>query len=423
MRWTYGKQLSIMQAKIGNALLPKLKPGPKPYEVNDTELKGFLLRVQPSGVVSYYCTYRNRDGKRNRISLGRHPTITPAQARDHARQVLASVVHGEDPALRKKVVKVHTLKTFIDDDYALWVNTHRKDGKATVARLFSCFPEFHQTKLAEITPLSVERWRTRRTADGKKPATINRDLAALKSALSKAIEWGVIENHPLEKVKPSKLDHNAVVRFLSDDEESRLRKALDAREERLRSERDNANRWRSERAYPKLPDLTKLPFVDHLKPMVLVSINTGLRQGELFHLAWSNVDLDRAILTVSGDNAKSGKTRHLPINDDALGALKLWRNQQANTMALVFPSVNGQPFDNVTRAWHGVLEDADINSFRWHDMRHHFASRLVMAGVDLNTVRELLGHADIKMTLRYAHLAPEHKAAAVAKLVRILDKK
>ena len=408
-----------MQAKIGNALIPKLKPDAKPFEVNDTELKGFLLRVQPSGVVSYYCSYRNRDGKRNRVSLGRHPTVTPAQARDHARQVLASVVHGEDPAQAKKIIKTHTLKTFIDEDYCPWVTTHRKDGKATVARINACFSTFHLTKLAEISPLAVERWRTKRVAAGKMPASINRDLAALKSALSKAVEWGVIVAHPLDKVKPSKLDQNAVVRFLSDEDEGELRMALDTREERARSDRDNANQWRRARRYPELPDLRKIYFADHLKPMVIVSINTGLRQGELFQLTWANVDLSRAILTVSGDNAKSGKTRHLPINDEALEVLKFWRSQQPENTMLVFPSINGKPFDNVNRAWHAVLEDANINNFRWHDMRHHFASRLVMAGVDLNTVRELLGHADIKMTLRYAHLAPEHKAAAVAKLVRI----
>ena len=85
---------------------------------------------------------------------------------------------------------------------------------------------------------------------------------------------------------------------------------------------------------------------------------------------------------------------------------------------LVFPGKDGAPLTNVDSAWGSIVKAVKLQDFHWHDMRHHFASRLVMAGVDLNTVRELLGHADLKMTLRYAHLAPEHKAQAVAKLVR-----
>ncbi len=95
-----------------------------------------------------------------------------------------------------------------------------------------------------------------------------------------------------------------------------------------------------------------------------------------------------------------------------------WKNQAAENEAsdLVFIGKFGGPFTDVKKGWMPVLKEAGINRFRWHDLRHHFASRLVMAGVDLNTVRELLGHADLKMTLRYAHLAPEHKAAAVRKI-------
>jgi site-specific recombinase XerD len=86
--------------------------------------------------------------------------------------------------------------------------------------------------------------------------------------------------------------------------------------------------------------------------------------------------------------------------------------------ALIFPSpVSGGELNNVKKSWANLLRDARINNFRWHDMRHDFASKLVMKGIDLNTVRELMGHADMKMTMRYAHLAPSSKLRAVEVLV------
>jgi integrase len=154
-----------------------------------------------------------------------------------------------------------------------------------------------------------------------------------------------------------------------------------------------------------------------MKPLVLISLHTGMRRGELFALTWGSVDLDIGRITVHSATAKSGTTRHLPLNSEALAVLRGWRHQAIDENGLVFPGKNGAGFNNVRRSWEGVLAAAKITRFRWHDLRHSFASKLVMAAVDLNTVRELLGHSDYKMTLRYSHLAPEHKAAAVAKLV------
>ncbi len=154
-------------------------------------------------------------------------------------------------------------------------------------------------------------------------------------------------------------------------------------------------------------------FTDLMKPLILLSINTGCRRGELFDLTWSNVDLDRRILTVVGAAAKSKRTRHVPLNREATLVLQGWREQSDAAAGLVFVNDAGQRFDHVKSAWQRLLEDADISAFRWHDMRHHFASRLVMGCVDLNTVRELLGHSDYATTLRYAHLAPEHNVRAV----------
>jgi len=164
-----------------------------------------------------------------------------------------------------------------------------------------------------------------------------------------------------------------------------------------------------------LPDLSTTAFADYLQPMVLLTLNTGLRRGEVLQLRWTDIDLLQRKLVVRADNAKSSKTRYLPLNDEALTTLRRWRSG-TESAEWVFAGRDGGRMLAVKTSWKSVLQSAAITDFRWHDLRHHFASRLVMKGVDLNTVRELLGHSDLTMTLRYAHLSPEHKADAVAKL-------
>ncbi len=147
--------------------------------------------------------------------------------------------------------------------------------------------------------------------------------------------------------------------------------------------------------------------------MVLLAMNTGMRRGELFDLTWQNFDLKNHNLTMEGIRAKSGHTRHILLNDEALGALVAWRNQ-TNNKELVFPNpITQKRFSDIKTTWQQLRDEAKLHDFRFHDLRHHFASKLVMAGVGLSTVREPLGHSNLSMTLRYAHLAPEHKAAAV----------
>jgi integrase len=108
--------------------------------------------------------------------------------------------------------------------------------------------------------------------------------------------------------------------------------------------------------------------------------------------------------------AKSGDTRYIPLNDDALTTLKGWQRDSVEGER-VFPVAT-----SFKTSWSALLERANVTRFRWHDLRHHFASRLVQVGVPLNTVRELLGHGSLAMTFRYAHLAPNQTRDAVAKL-------
>lgn len=414
-----------MKTRLTIKTIKNLEPQANPYEVVDDEIKGFLLRVQPSGIMTYYFSYRNHEGTKQRRKIGRHGSLTPVQARDIAIQLSAKFHSGIDVQAEKKQMKIEaekakssTLKGFLESKFEPWAVIERKRGTETIYRIKYNFENFLDTPMSEIDHWKIESWRSEQLKNGKKPRTVNRDVASLRSCLSKAVDWGLLETHPLAKLKPVKSDNLTKVRYLSEMEEQNLRKALIAREQKMKIGRKNGNEWRQARGYSPYPEIENQVFTDYLQPMVLLSINTGLRQGEVFILNWNDIDFSRAILTVNGATAKSGKTRHVPLNNEALSILKDWKKQSENTAKFIFPAKDGNKLNNVRKSWATVLKQAKITNFRWHDLRHHFASRLAMAGVDLNTIRELLGHSDLTMTLRYAHLAPEHKANAVAKLVK-----
>jgi integrase len=402
-----------MKAMIGVELLRKLPPAPA--EIRDSKMVGFVLRVRPSGRHSYYAVY----GRNRWHLLGTSDVLSAPEAREECRKVLADVAKGADPVVAKREAKKDiSFEDFVAQHYQPWAEAQRKTGAEQTQRLRQAFGStLNAVKLSEINAFLVERWRSGRLKDGKAPTTVNRDLNTLRGALSRAVDWGLLKAHPLSRVKASKTDKRGIVRYLSADEEDRLLKALAGRDDRRRAERARANRWRAERGYPLWPAYGT--FSDHMTPLVITALHTGLRRGELFGLRWRDIDLVAARLTVRGEEAKSGQTRHVPLNAKALEALKTWHKESAtnDADAFAFPGDDGAALVDIKRSWGKVLTAAKITDFRFHDCRHSFASKLVMAGVDLNTVRELLGHADIKMVLRYAHLAPEHTAAAVAKLV------
>jgi integrase len=411
-----------MKAKLSSRTIQALRASDNPFEVVDLELKGFLLRVQPSGAMSYYFSYRNDQGKRKRYRIGNSESLSPAQARDQAIVLSARVVAGDDIQAEKKrerkaarLAKSRTLDGFLRHKYEPWATSQRKSGPATVQRIRSNFLHLMNRPLYEINLWVIEKWRSQQLKSGKAKTTINRDVTTLKACLSKAVEWQVLEQNPLQKLRPMRTDKLSRVRYLTAEEEQALRRALQDRNEQLCEQRESGNDWRRQRRLAELPDLSARRFADYLEPLTVLTLNTGLRRGEALHLRWTDVDLVRRKIVIRGDNAKSGKTRHLPLNDEALTTLQHWRSG-TELAEWVFPGRDGERLKGVKTSWKSVLQKAAIDDFRWHDLRHHFASRLVMKGVDLNTVRELLGHSDLSMTLRYAHLSPEHKADAVAKL-------
>jgi integrase len=403
-----------MRAIIGAKLLTTAtcRPAPKPFEIRDSRLPGFILRIQPSGARSYYAQH----GRGRRTLIGAVGQFTPDEARERCQQILGNVAHGRPPLHAVNGADAGpTLGEFIGKEgdtasttYRAWLNANRpKSAATTLQRLETQFGAWYPSRLTDITVEKIEAWRTDRLTAGRSTTTVLRDVMTLSGVLSRAVRQRKLAENPVRHVEKPRLDRAPKVRYLDDAEEKRLREALEARDAEMRAARESGNEWRKARKHDAKP---ALDYGDHLTPAVLLSMNTGLRQGELVAIKWANIDFKGAQLTVEGSTSKSQQTRHIPLNSEAVSTLKRWRRQSDGDRVF--------PISRLKTSWAALLERAHITGFRWHDLRHHFASRLVQQAVPLNTVRELLGHGSLAMTLRYAHLAPDQKVNAVAKLVR-----
>jgi len=213
------------------------------------------------------------------------------------------------------------------------------------------------------------------------PASVNRELALLKHMYSKAIEWGRVKESPTKKVK------------LLKGEVKRLRFLLP-------------------------PEIQKLlsNCAGHLNPIVTVAVHTGMRKSELFGLKWNRVNFDQGIISVL--DTKNTERRDIPMDETVKATLQAL----PRTGDHVFSNENGQGFGSVRKSFDSAVRKSGITDFRFHDLRHTFASNLVMEGVDIMTVKELMGHKDLTMTLRYAHLATNHKTRAINLLDEVFSR-
>lgn len=374
----------------------------KPYEVRAERPQGLLLRVQPSGKRTFYVQL----GRGKRVRIGQAGILTLKQAEERAKKIIL------DPAaFEKRRGDALTLENFIDGDYKDHALAKMKNGAKSVARVKAIWKPLLKKSLADISANEIDKIRNKRLLAGAAPATVNRDVSALSGVLSLWVKniKGVVA-HPLADFETLDVADDETVRYLAPDESARLRKALADRDAEAAKGRARANVWRREREYELLPEITGNS--DHITPMVLLSLNTGMRQGELFSLAWEHIDMRHKTISVLASHSKGNNTRTIPLNAEALAVLKAIAPSFA--AGLVFKSpVTGGRFSNVKKAWAEVIKTANVPGLRWHDLRHDFASQLVMRGVPLFTVQKLLGHANSRMTQRYAKLAPSTLADAV----------
>ena len=372
----------------------------KAYEVRAEKPMGLLLRVQPSGLRTYYVQL----ARAHRVRIGPAGTFTLEQAKERARTIIL------DPDAATTRTHSSTLAEHLAGPYAAHAQARLKNGARSVARVGAVWQTLLSKRMADISDTDVDRIRTKRLNAGAAPATVNRDVAALSGVFT---HWAASTKgavHPLANMGSLKVADDETIRYLAPEESKRLREALATRDERYAVGRANANEWRAARDYPLLPTISG--NVDHVTPMVLLSLNTGVRQGELFSLAWERVDVKHKTLSVLASHSKGNSTRTIPLNVEALAVLVAIRPEVASGLVFVSP-VTGGRFNNVKKAWTELTTAAKLPTLRWHDLRHDFASQLVMKGVPLFTVQKLLGHTNAKMTQRYARLAPSTLADAV----------
>jgi len=237
---------------------------------------------------------------------------------------------------------------------------------------------FGPRRLVDISPWLVERWKGERSKETGF-TEVDRELACLKHMFTKAIEWGLIKENPARTVKLFRKTRQRD-RFLSHEEMVRF--------------------------------LANVPA--HQQAMMQFALLTGLRKSNVLNLKWSQVDLRHACLHIPADEAKGGRDLRLPLAKEAVQLLAALPRHPGSDY--VFCKEDGCPYRDIYSGFRLAVKKAGLQDVTIHTLRHTVGSHLVMNGVDLATVKDLLGHRDIRTTLRYAHLAQDHKRQAIGKI-------
>jgi integrase len=343
------------------------------------ERRGIYERVKGSGI--WWIRWTDRNGRKRREVAGTHSAAEKLLDKRHT-QTLEGKKLPEN--LRAKAVLFREL---CDD--ALAHSKAENSLKQTYElglRMHQLIEDFGSRAADSIRKSEIVAWLTEQAEERHwAPASRNRWQATFSLIFRVGMDNEKIERNPAARIR-RKSEGGGRVRFLSDAEETRLRATIESR------------------------------FPEYL-PHLLLSIHTGMRMSEQYGLRWNQVDFERRQIHLL--KTKNGDPRTIPLNSIALDALEQLRGEAKKPGPTpVFPSLRGSETLQGSRGWFPTaLEEAKIEGYSWHCNRHTFASRLVMAGVDLRTVAELLGHRTLQMVMRYSHLAPAHQASAVDRLV------
>jgi len=326
------------------------------------------------GVV-YLLDYRV-NGYRKVESLGK---ITKREAELIMAQRQKEIAEGRFPII-KDYGRILFFKTC--DEWLEWSRAHKRSyirDEGLVKKLKSYFGNIPLCQITRRKAEEYQAWRiNQRKKDGKpiSPATVNREMAMLKRIINKAMEWGKASKNPISKIKM--FPEERKLRFLSQQELTRLVECSP----------------------------------EALKPIIIIAVFTGMRRGEILNLKWANIRWDLGLIYV--EHTKTNKIREIPMAKVVKDIL--WQLKRKSKSEYVFVDGEGKPLKTPRYWFDKAVENAGIKDCTFHTLRHTFASDLVKANVNLKVVQELLGHRDLSVTLRYAHLSPGAKEQAIQML-------
>lgn len=410
-------------AKITKGTINKIVPSERPVILFDTELRGFGVRVLPSGSMAYVLEYRPGSGGRHvakrRITVGKVGVLTPDQARAKAKLMLADIAHGQDPAVdRRRARETPTFKAFATDmldaadKIAQAKPTQAVLRPASIQNYRSILrkhvgPAIGSRTLDAIGKAEVARLHAKVGATS--PAVANRICEFVGRTYKAAAEAGVIAEgtNPARGIKQFKELRRE--RFLSGTELQRLGAAI--------SEAETIGvLWEPDpmKKTKHVPKNNQRTIIDPDAAAALrLLIFTGARLREILHLRWRDVDLERGVIFVHG---KTGRRPVIVPAPAAVILAELPRRDQ-----YVFPGANSTPQKPLPRAdlkrpWRAVSKRAGLEGVRLHDLRHSFASFAAAGGASLPIIGKLLGHTQPSTTARYSHLADDPLRAVADKV-------
>lgn len=359
-------------------------------EYSDSECIGLKLRVAKNGRRFFQHRYRHL-GRKRCMSIGEFPHITVQEARKRVSENKSLLARDIDPSEERQQKRNDlTFTAFSRDFYIPHATMHKKTWKEDVYKLDRrIIPVLGNLRLSSITIRDITTFHAKEK-ERNSATTANHYLVLIKRMLNLAVKWGLLEKNPaagLDKFKEP--PHRE--RYLTKEELPRFLKVLDQQEDRLS------------------------------KAAIKLLLFTGCRKGEILSLRWDQVRLDegRLFLPIT----KNGHARSVILNSKAKEVLAELTKEKKNS-EYVFPSRSGSRkghIQDLRKPFHRVCEAANIEGLRIHDLRHSFATIAVMGGASLYDIQKLLGHSDISMTQRYAHMVDDSLQRATDNVSSLID--